>query len=128
MKNNKDAELGLRREYRKSHNAYSDNMNSYDYEMKNQTREKEKYLAEFDDTNGELASVKDEYEVLMQERKKREEIAAIMKRKNDEQSLIMDKLVKASEFIQAHWRGMQERKLMEKAMKGKKKRKGKKKK
>jgi len=102
-------------------------MDSYDHEMKNQTREKDKYLAEFDDTNGELASVKEEYEVLMQERKKREEIAAIMKRKNDEQNAIMDKLVKASEFIQAHWRGMQERRLMEKAMKGKK-RKGKKKK
>jgi chromosome segregation ATPase len=65
MKNNKDAEMALRREYRKSHNAYSDNMNSYDFEMKNQTREKEKNLAEFDDTNGELASVKEEYEVLM---------------------------------------------------------------
>ena len=50
-----------------------------------------------------------------------------MQKKNDEQNLIMDKLTKASEFIQAHWRGMQERKLMEKAMKGKrKKKKGKK--
>ena len=102
-------------------------MNSYDFEMKNQTKEKDKYIAEYDDTNGELSSVKEEYEVLMQERKKREEIAAIMKRKNDEQNVIMDKIVKASEFMQAHWRGMQERRLMEKAMKGKK-RKGKKKK
>lgn len=127
MKNNKDAEMALRREYKKSHNAYTDNMNSCDYEMKNQTREKEKYIAEYEDTNGELHSVKEEYEILMQERKKREEIAAIMKKKNDEQNLIMDKLTKASEFIQAHWRGMQERKLMEKAMKGKrKKKKGKK--
>lgn len=54
MKNNKDAEQALRREYKKSHNAYTDNMNSYDYEMKNQTREKEKYIAEYEDTNGEL--------------------------------------------------------------------------
>ena len=65
MKNNKDAELALRREYKKSHNAYTDNMNSYDYEMKNQNREKEKYIAEYDDTNGELQSVKEEYEILM---------------------------------------------------------------
>lgn len=34
MKNNKDAELGLRREYKKSHNAFADNMDQYDHEMK----------------------------------------------------------------------------------------------
>ena len=67
--------------------------------MKNHTRDKEKALAEYEDVNGELQGVKDEYEILMQERKKREEIAAIMKKKNDEQNLVMDKLTKASEFI-----------------------------
>ena len=49
-----------------------------------------------------------------------------MKKKADEKEAIMSKLVRASEFIQAHWRGMQERRLMEKAMKGKKKKRGKK--
>jgi hypothetical protein len=40
----------------------------------------------------------------------------------------MNKLIKASEYIQAHWRGLQERKIAEKARKGKKKKKGGKKK
>lgn len=71
--------------------------------------------------------MKESYSMLLDEKRKRDEIAAIMKKKNDEQNATMDKLVKASEFIQAHWRGMQERRLMEKAMKGKRK-KGKKKK
>lgn len=35
----------------------------------------------------------------------------------------MDKLIRASEYIQAHWRGLIARKDMEKARKGKKKKK-----
>jgi len=38
-----------------------------------------------------------------------------------------DKLVRASEYIQAHWRGVIARREMAKAFKGKKKKKGKKK-
>ena len=38
----------------------------------------------------------------------------------------MEKLSRASEYIQAHWRGMLARKEMEKARKGKKKKKKKK--
>jgi hypothetical protein len=57
----------------------------------------------------------------LQEKKKRDQIAAIMKKKNDEQNAMKEKLVKASEFIQAHYRGMLARKEMEKARKGKKK-------
>jgi hypothetical protein len=46
-----------------------------------------------------------------------------MQKKNDEQNAKKEKLVKASEFIQAHWRGLLARKDMEKARKGKKKKK-----
>ena len=100
----------------------------YDRTIKGENRNKDKYQAELDDTMADLNQMQEEYNMLMVERKKREEIAAIMQRKNDEQSSAMDKLVKASEFIQAHWRGKEERKLAEKLLKkGKKKRKGKKK-
>ena len=109
-------------------NAYELNMDDYDREMKQGYREIGKYQAELDDTTADLNSMQDEFGMLMAERKKREEIAAIMQRKNDEQNSAMDKVSKASEFIQAHWRGMIERKLAEKTLKkGKKKRKGKKK-
>ena len=46
-----------------------------------------------------------------------------MQKKNDEQNAKIEKLSKASEFIQAHWRGLLARKDMEKARKGKKKKK-----
>jgi hypothetical protein len=55
--------------------------------------------------------MKDSLAMLQEEKRKRDEIAAIMKAKNDEQQAIMDKMIRASEFIQAHWRGMQERVL-----------------
>jgi len=72
--------------------------------------------------------MKESLAMLQEEKRKRDEIAAIMKKKADEQQAIMDKMIRASEFIQAHWRGMQERRLMEKSMKGKKKKRGKNKK
>ena len=62
----------------------------------------------------------------IEEKKKRDQIAAIMKKKTDEQQAQMDRLVRASEYIQAHWRGLLARKDAEKARKGKKKKKKKK--
>jgi len=49
-----------------------------------------------------------------------------MKRKNDEQQQQMNLLNRASDWIQAHWRGLLARRQMEKARKGKKKKKKKK--
>ena len=62
----------------------------------------------------------------LEEKRKRDEIAAIMKRKSDEQNAKMEKLNAAAEYIQAAWQGMQERKVYEKFRKGKKKKKKKK--
>lgn len=58
----------------------------------------------------------------VEEKKKRDQIAAIMQKKTDEQKVLMNKLVRASEYLQAHWRGLQARMEAEKARKGKKKR------
>lgn len=59
----------------------------------------------------------------MDERKKREEIQAIMKKKQDEQERQLNLLSKGAEWMQAHWRGLLARREMEKARKGKKKKK-----
>jgi hypothetical protein len=59
----------------------------------------------------------------LEERKKRNEILAIMKKKSDEQAKQMNLLVKAAEWMQGHWRGLLARREMEKARKGKKKKK-----
>lgn len=103
-------------------------MEAYDQELKQHTKGNRIAKEEFDGTITDLNNMKESLAMLQEEKRKRDEIAAIMKNKSDEQQAVMDKLVRASEFIQAHWRGMQERKLMEKSMKGKKKKRGKKKK
>jgi hypothetical protein len=46
---------------------------------------------------------KDEYELLREEARKREEIAAILAAKEAEFTEKMRKLEQASEYIQAHW-------------------------
>lgn len=81
---------------------------------------------DYDDTATDLKQAREEFELLREEARKREEIAAILARKNAEFSEKMDKLNKASEYLQAHWLGMLARKERDKAMKGKKKKKKKK--
>lgn len=71
----------------------------------------------------ELTLITDEFRQRVEERKKREEILAIMQKKNDEQLKQMNLLNKAAEWMQAHWRGLLARRDMEKARKGKKKKK-----
>jgi hypothetical protein len=59
----------------------------------------------------------------VEEKKKRDELLAIMKKKNEEQLRQMNLLNKAAEWVQGHWRGLLARREMEKARKGKKKKK-----
>ena len=120
---NKTDENKLREEYKKADRLYSENLNSYDIEMKDKTRQKDTATAEFDQTHHELTLIQDEYKQRLEERKKRNEILAIMKKKSDEQAKQMNLLVKAAEWMQAHWRGLLARREMEKARKGKKKKK-----
>jgi len=71
--------------------------------------------------------MKEHFNILLEEKRKREELNAFMQMKKDQQNEKMNKLIKASEYIQAHWTGMLERKAWEKTG-GKKKKKKKKKK
>lgn len=98
-------------------------INTYDTEMKDHTREKEKALAEYQESHHELTQISEEYKQRLEERKKREEILALMKKKNEEQEKQMNLLNRASEWVQAHWKGLLARREMEKARKGKKKKK-----
>jgi len=81
-------------------------MKEYDKDMIQYTNDNEKTEAEYEDTMADLNMMQQEHNMLMEERRKREEIQAIMQKKKDEQNAKMDKLIRASEYIQAHWRGM----------------------
>ena len=123
---NKKEEEELRKEYKKATNEYTANMGSYDLDVNNQTIDNQKCQAEFEDTAADLSQIKEEYTMRVEEKKKRDQIAAIMQKKTIEQQVQMNKLVRASEYLQAHWRGLLARKDAEKARKGKKKKKKKK--
>ena len=74
----------------------------------------------------DLKAIKEDYDMRVEEKRKRDEIAAIMRHKNDVQNEKMQRLERATEFIQAHWKGMIARKESDKLRKGKKKKKKKK--
>jgi len=123
MKDADKDEMNLRKEFKKASNDYLNSIQVYDADIGNQTLDNHKTQGELDDTLGELATIKEEYEIRLEEKKKRDEIALIMQKKNDDQNEKMDRLERACEFIQAHWRGLLEQRIMEKARKKKKKKK-----
>ena len=119
-------EQKLREDYKRADRVYTDNLQNYDAEMKQQTKAKDQTNEQFDQVHHELEMVAEEYKQRFDERQKREEILAIMKRKNEEQQKQLNLLHRAADWIQAHWRGLLARREMEKARKGKKKKKKKK--
>jgi len=120
---NQKAEMKLRDEYRRNDRLYDTNIQTYDVEMRDKMRQMEAMQQEYDQVHTQLTMIQDEYKQRIEERKKREEILAIMKKKNDEQLKQLNLLNKAAEWMQAHWRGLLARREMEKARKGKKKKK-----
>lgn len=93
LKTNTDAENLLRKDFKKVSSSYTENMKQYDNELKNQTKDNEKTLAEYDDTLADLNNMKEQYNMLLEEKRKRDEIAAMMQKRKDEQNAKMDKLI-----------------------------------
>jgi len=75
----------LREDYKRADRVYTDNLQSYDTEMKQQSKAKEQTQEQFDQVHHELLIISEEYKQRYEERKKREEILTIMKKKNEEQ-------------------------------------------
>lgn len=113
----------MREDYKRADRVYTDNLQNYDAEMRQQTKANEQTEEQFEQVHHELDLVTEEFNQRAEERKKREEIMEIMKKKNDEQQEKMNQLGKAADWIQAHWRGLLARREMEKARKKKKKKK-----
>ena len=125
--NNKNMEQNLYSKYDQDTNAYQANVDTYDVEMKNATTLKEKEEKILKEQEHSLAQLNEQWKERMEEKRKREELQAIMTKKKDEQEKHMAQLNKAAEWIQAHWRGLMERRDAERAKKGRKGKKGKKK-
>ena len=125
-KSNAASEKEDRKAFVKTFQDYHNNMIAYDQEMFSNVAENQKYTNEYEDTLHELKEIESEYNQRLIERKKRDEINEIMEAKKRQQNEKIEKLSRACEWVQAHWRGMLARKEMEKARKGKKKKKKKK--
>merc|ERR1719446_1511028 len=92
-------EVDLNKQYKKAYFEFQSNMEDYDSKLKQYTIDNQKTQGEYDDTYSDLLELKEEYKLRLQEKKKRDEIAAIMQKKTDEMNAKKEKLVKASEFI-----------------------------
>ena len=99
----------------------------HDAEITSAETAKQKNQEDYNDTLADLKVAQETFDLLKEDARKRDEVAQILERKNKEFTEKMEKLNKATSYIQAHYMGMVARKERDKAMKGKKKRKGKKK-
>ena len=72
------AELGFRKDFKKASNDFINSVQVYDADVGNQTLDNAKTQAEYDDTMADLNQIKEEYDMRLEEKKKRDEIAAIM--------------------------------------------------
>lgn len=77
-KKNSQLEKEDRKNYVKVFQDYHNNMNQYDQEQFATTAENKKVEDEYEDTANDLREIQSEYEQRIEERRKREEIAAIM--------------------------------------------------
>jgi len=107
--------------------AYTEALETYDNEMRDHHKQKDIVQKEFDDADEQLRQVKEQWAERLEEKRKRDELQAIIDRRKAEQDKAQMQLNKAAEWVQAHWRGRLARLEMEKARKKGKKR-GKKKK
>jgi hypothetical protein len=117
---NSAAERTLLTQYDGADKQYTEALSSYDTEMSEKTKEKQEAEADCQDAEYQLSQIRDQWTERIEERRKREALKAIMDKKEAEQRKKLDTLNKAAQFLQAHYRGMVARRDMERARKGKK--------
>jgi hypothetical protein len=122
---NKKREQGLYTGFDQETNAYQSAVDQYDTDLKNATTLKEKEEKILKEQEHSLSQLNEQWKERMEEKRKREELTAIMTKKKEEQEKQMAQLNKAAEWIQAHWRGLMERRDAEKVKRGRKGKKGK---
>ena len=92
-------ETNMRKEFKKASNDLISFTQQYDVDITNYTIDNQKSMAEYDDTLADLKAIKEDYDMRVEEKRKRDEIAAIMQLKNDMQKAKMEKLERATEYM-----------------------------
>lgn len=88
--------------------------------MREHNKIKEEAAKELQTEEDSLAKVREQWQERMTEKRKREDLQAIIDRKKEEQQKREEILNKAAQFMQAHWRGLITRRELERGRKGKK--------
>ena len=89
----------MREDYKRADRVYTENLANYDAEMKQQTKAVEQTDEQFEQVHHELELVTEEFKSRIEERKKREEMLAIMQKKNEEQLKQMNLLHRAADWM-----------------------------
>ena len=114
------AEKQLLTSYDGADKQYTEALESYDQEMREKNKERDETYADLVEQETQLAQIKAEYAERLEETRRRNALAEIMRKKEEQHKKHMDTINKAAQFLQAHYRGMLARRDMEKARKGKK--------
>jgi DNA repair exonuclease SbcCD ATPase subunit len=120
---NGDEESALVGKYEIAEKGYKDTLETYDQDMRENIKQKDNAQKAYDEEFAHLKSVREQWEERQEENRKREALQKIIDERKRVQQKKLDTLNKAAQFLQAHWRGMMQRKEQEKARKGKKGRK-----
>lgn len=99
---------------------YTEALESYDQEMRERNKERDETQADLEDQEQHLVQIREQWAERIEEKRRREDLAEIIKKKQLAHKKHMDTLDKAAQFLQAHYRGMLARRDMERARKGKK--------
>jgi hypothetical protein len=87
----------------------------------------QKIESDFNNKKENLERLTDLYEGVMEQRRRKEEEQRKIKEKSDDQQKQRDLLDSAAAWVQAHWKGLNTRRDVEKTLRSKKKKKRKKK-
>ena len=123
---NQADEQRLTQAFEAADRQYTDALAQYDLELRTHVEELKNAENEFGEKAHEKNQLKEEWEQRLEEKRKHDEIQAIIQRKEDEHRKKMELLDNAAQWVQAHWRGLLARREGEKARKKNKKKKKKK--
>jgi hypothetical protein len=122
LKNEKEEEK-LRNDYKRGENNYHEKLKEYDQDMEEKTEALEKITIDFQAKRKELTDVEEIYTNMMEEKDRKLEEERKMKAKQQVRENELKLLNQASEWVQAHWKGLVARRDVEKMLKGRKKKK-----
>ena len=117
---NQTTEKTLLTNYDNADKQYTEALESYDQDMRDKNKERDETQADLEDQLQQLAQIKEQWAERQEEKRRREDLDEIIKRKEEYHRKQQDTLNKAAQFLQAHYRGMLARREMDRARKGKK--------